>query len=128
MLVSAIHQHESAIDIHMSLPSWSSLPSPTPSYLSRLLQSTSLSSLSCTAKSHRLSILHTVVYMFPCYSLHSTLSFLPPAYVHKSVLYVCVSMVTLQISSSVISFLIPYIYVLTYNICFFTYFNLYNRL
>ena len=36
-LVSAIHQHESTIGTHMSLPSWTSLPSPTPSYPSRLL-------------------------------------------------------------------------------------------
>ena len=29
LLVSAIHQHESATGIHMSPPSWTSLPSPT---------------------------------------------------------------------------------------------------
>ena len=32
-----------------------------------------------------------VVYMFPCYFLHSSHSPLPFPYVHKSVLYVCVS-------------------------------------
>ena len=36
MLVSAVRQYESAIGIHVSPPSWISLPSPTPSYPSRL--------------------------------------------------------------------------------------------
>ena len=39
MLVSAIPQHESAIGIHVSLPSWTSLPPLTPSYPSMLSQS-----------------------------------------------------------------------------------------
>ena len=46
MLVSAIHQHESAIGIHISPPSWTSLPPPTTSHPSILSQSTRLSSLS----------------------------------------------------------------------------------
>ena len=61
--VSAIHQQKSAIDIHMSLLSWSSLPPPTPSHPSRLSQSTSLSSLSHTANSHWRSILHMLIYV-----------------------------------------------------------------
>ena len=32
MLVSAIHQHESVIGVHMSLPSWTSFPPPIPSH------------------------------------------------------------------------------------------------
>ena len=36
--VSAIHQHESALGIHESSPSWTSLPLPTPFHLSRLSQ------------------------------------------------------------------------------------------
>ena len=60
-LFSVKHQHGSAIGIHMSPPSWTSLPSPSPSYLSRLIQSPSLSSLRHTANSHRLSILHMVM-------------------------------------------------------------------
>ena len=70
VLVSAIHQHESAIGILMSPPSWTSLPPSTPSQCSRLLQSTGLSSLNHTANSHWLSILYMVLYMFPCYSLY----------------------------------------------------------
>ena len=41
VLVSAIHQHESVIGIYMSPPSWTFLPSPSPSYHpSRFSQST----------------------------------------------------------------------------------------
>ena len=68
-LVSAKHQHESAIGTHMSPPSWTSLPLPSPSHPSRLLQSPALNALSHRANSHWLSILHMVIYMFPFYSL-----------------------------------------------------------
>ena len=49
MLVSAINRHESAIDIHMSYPSWSSLPPSSPSHASRLSQSTEFECLSFLA-------------------------------------------------------------------------------
>ena len=39
-MVSAVHQHDSAIGIHMSPPSWTYLPPPSPSHPSRLSQST----------------------------------------------------------------------------------------
>ena len=39
MLVSAIQWHESTICVHMSPPSWASLPPPIPSHPSRLSQS-----------------------------------------------------------------------------------------
>ena len=70
VLVSALQQHESAISIHMSLPSWTSLP--LPSHLSRLSQSTGLSSLCYTTTSHKLSILHMIMYMHQCYVLNSS--------------------------------------------------------
>ena len=41
VMVSAIHQHESAIGIHASHPSWTLLSSLSPSHPSRLSQSTS---------------------------------------------------------------------------------------
>ena len=69
VLISAIHQHESAIPTLMSPPYWASLPPSRPSHPSMLSQSTGLKSPSHTANSHWLSILHMVVYMFPCYSL-----------------------------------------------------------
>ena len=59
MLVSAIHEHESAIALHMSPPTCPS----------KLSQSSSLSSLSHTANSHWLSILYMVVYIFPYFVL-----------------------------------------------------------
>ena len=70
---------------------------------SRLSQSSRFSSLCNTANSHLLSILHMVMYMFPWWSFNSsTLTF--PCCVHKFVLYVCISIAALQISSSVSSF------------------------
>ena len=77
VLVSAIHQHESVPGIHMSAPSWMPLPSPTPSRPSRLSQGIRLTSPGHTANSHMLSILHTVVCMFPHYSLSSSHPLLP---------------------------------------------------
>ena len=72
MLVSAKHHHESAIGIHMSPPSshpisrlwvviehWCELPESH-------------------SKSHWPSILHMVVYMFPCYPLNSSHPLLAP--------------------------------------------------
>ena len=70
--ISVIHQNELTIGIHMSPPSWISLPPPAHSHSSRLLQSPTLSSLSYTANSHWLSILPMLVYMYPCYCLHSS--------------------------------------------------------
>ena len=40
-MVFATHQYESAIGIHVSPPSWTPLPPPSPAYRSRLSQSTS---------------------------------------------------------------------------------------
>ena len=70
-----------------------------------------------TATSHWLSMVHTGVYVYQCYSLRSShLSF--PVCIHKCVLYVCISTAALQTGSSVPFFEIPYIYMLIYNICF----------
>ena len=60
----------------MSPLSWTFVPAPTPSHSSRLSQSPGLSSLSHTANSHWLSILHMVIYMFPCYFLYLSHSLL----------------------------------------------------
>ena len=80
MLVSAILQHESAVSINMSPPSWTSFLPPTPSYPSRLSESTRLSYLCYPTTSHQLSILSVVMYMFQCYSLNSSHPLLPPLY------------------------------------------------
>ena len=59
------------------------------------------------------------VYIWQCVCFHAPLHLfhpllLPPAHVHKSVLYICISIAALQIGSSVPSFQIPYICVKTY--------------
>ena len=56
--------------------------------------------LSHTSNSHWLSILHTVMYMFQCYSL--TLFF--SHWVQKSVLYISVSFAALHVGLSIPSF------------------------
>ena len=61
MLASAIHQHESATDIHTSTPSGVPLPSPIPSHPSTLSQRTGLSSLCHISNSHLLFILHMLM-------------------------------------------------------------------
>ena len=63
LLFSVTSQHESAIGIHIPLPFWTSLPSPSPSHGSRLIQSPCLSFLSHTANSCWLSILHMVTFI-----------------------------------------------------------------
>ena len=87
VLLSAIQQHESAVSICISPPSWTYLPRPTPSHSPRLPQRTRLSSLHYTATSHERSVLHMVTHVFPCYSLSSSRSLLP-SHVPKSVLYI----------------------------------------
>ena len=75
VLVSAIDQHESAID--MPPPSWTSLSPSTPSHPSRLSHSTGLSSRPHTVNSHWLSILHMVIYIVYVSRLLS--QFVPPS-------------------------------------------------
>ena len=67
--VSAILQRELAIGIHMSPPSWTSLPPPTPSHPSRLLQSPGFSSPSHTANPCWLSTLY-----MECICFHDAVS------------------------------------------------------
>ena len=76
MLVFAVHQHESAIGIHVSSPS---LPPPIPFPPTPGCQRTpSLSFLHHTANSHLLSVVNMVMYMLPCYCLNLSHSLLPP--------------------------------------------------
>ena len=103
LLFSVKPEHESAIGIHISPPSWTSLPSPSLSYPSRLIQSPCLSFLRHPVNSWWLSILYMVIKVSMLLSPYISPS--PPfSYVHKSVLYVCFSNAALQINSSVSSF------------------------
>ena len=61
LLFSFKPQHESAIGIHKSPPSWTFLQSPFPSHPSTLIQSPCLSSLRHTANTHWLSVLHMAI-------------------------------------------------------------------
>ena len=58
MLVPAIYQHKSSIDICMSSPSWTSLSPPTPSHPLGCHRVLNLTSLDHRANFHWLSILH----------------------------------------------------------------------
>ena len=58
LLVSAIEQSESAVCIHVSSLFWLSFPFSSP-------QSAEQSPMCCAVGSHMLSILYTVVYIFP---------------------------------------------------------------
>ena len=62
----------------MSPSSWASHPPPSQSHPSRLSQSLGFGFPVLYMNSHWLSILHTVIYMFQCYSLISSHPLLPP--------------------------------------------------
>ena len=97
VLVSAIQQQESAMVYICPLP----LEPPTSLGCLRGLD---LSPPRHKANSHWLSILHMVIYMSFNATISNHLTFPFPHCVHKSVLYVCVSILALQIGSSVTSF------------------------
>ena len=75
LLFSIKPQHESAIGIHTSPPFWTSLPSPSPSQPSRLIQSPCLSFLSHTANSLlAIYFTHVNISFHVTLSIHLTLS------------------------------------------------------
>ena len=87
-VVSAIGQHESAVNVHTSPPSWCSLPLPSPPHPTPLGCHRSPPWALCyTAASHRLSISHAVTYMFQGYSFGSSHPLLPAL---CTVCYVCI--------------------------------------
>ena len=85
--------------IPISPPSCISLP-PSLSHPSRWSQNTELISLCYAAASHRLAILYLAVYVCPCHFLTSSQLTLPPPHVLKSILYICVFIPVLPLSSS----------------------------
>ena len=116
MLVSAILQHELAVSINMSPSSWTSFPPRTPSYPSRLSESTRLSSLCSTTTSHQLSILYMVMYTFQCYSLNSSHPLLPPLYSQVSSL--SLHLYSCPANRLISTIFLDSIYVLIHGICF----------
>ena len=83
ILVSAIHQHESAMGIHMSPRSWTPSPSRIPSHPSRLSQSAGLNSLCPTGICYP----RGNICFHAALSIRPTLSF--PHGVHKSAFCLC---------------------------------------
>ena len=77
VMVSPIHQYETALGTHVSSPPWTLLPSLSPPYPSRLSQSTSFGfpasclQLQLQLNSCLLPILHMVMLTFQSYSLKS---------------------------------------------------------
>ena len=113
------------MSIRMSPSLWKFPPTSTPSYPSRLSQSTCLSSWSHSANSHQLSILHTVVRVFPFYSLHSYYP-LPPQ-LHVSTicslslhLHCCPAnrFIGTIFLDSIYTYIYIYMCVCVYDICF----------
>ena len=98
VLVSVVQWSESAVCIHISPPSCTSLPPSPPSHPSRSAQSTELSSLCYTAGSHELSVLYMAAHICQSQSPNSSH---PPHRVHRFIPYICVFIPVLQIGSSV---------------------------
>ena len=107
VLVSVVQQHASALSTYththththtyISPASWASSSTPI-SPLSGITEHQA--ELPVLHSSFPLAILHMVVYIFQCCSsISPTLSL--PRWVHKSILYVCVSIPALQIGSSI---------------------------
>ena len=86
----AIHQHELAIDIHVSTLSWIPFPPPHPVPLG-CPRAPTLGALLHASNLHWSSVLHMVIYMFECYSLTSHPCLLPYSPKVCS-LYLCILM------------------------------------
>ena len=98
MLDSAVKQSESAISVHISPLSGTSLPHPLNPPL--LVITECLAKIPVLYSSSTLAILYLVVYIVSStLPIHLTLSFLP--YIHIAILYICNSFPALQTSSSV---------------------------
>ena len=115
MLVSAVHWSESGIWTHIPPASWfTPHPSPLGHYRPPRRAPCAIRQLPTSR----------LFYTSSCIDVSATLSALPtfpsPHCMHKSLLYVCISISALQIGSSVLFFQIPYIYIYTliYNVCF----------
>ena len=109
VLASAIHRHESVVVRYLSTLSRTSLPPPSSSSSSGLLQNTGLELTVSYGTSP--PAVYSYVWWSVCFNYSLSMCPLPshPAWVHKSVHYVYISIAALQIGSSGSSFQIPYI-------------------
>ena len=110
VLVSPVQQHESAVSLHVFLPSWTFLTLCTPCHPSTSPQSNELSSLGCT------QVLTSYLFCtWQCVHVSPNLSVCPdfsvPFFVHKSILYACMSCLSLHIGLSVPFLQILYIFI-----------------
>ena len=98
-VVFSIHQHESAMGVHVS--PWPKSPSNAISFLSVVPVHWVWvpSFMPQTWAGH---VSHMVIYIFQCYS--QIILSLPFPRVQKSVLYICVSFAVLHLGSSLLSF------------------------
>ena len=78
VLVSATHQDEPAIGVHMSPPSEASLPPVAPSPPCSCHGARGLSSLRYAANPHWLCLSHMIMCLFQCYFLNSSHPLLLP--------------------------------------------------
>ena len=118
VLVSVVHQSESAICIHMSpypLPLEPPSHPPYPTPLSHRKHRADLPVLCCCFQLAKYFTFSSV-YMSMLLSLRP--SFLLPPCVLKSILYVYIFIPALQLGSSVPFFFRFHIYALAYSICF----------
>ena len=123
-----MHRYESAIGIHVS--PLSQTPSHLPPHPIPLgCQKTLVwCALHYTSNSHWLCILHTVMYMFQCYSLKSSHPLLP---LSPKVCSLCLGLLCCPGCRLVSAIFLNFIYMHQYTISvflFLTYFTLYNRL
>ena len=117
-MLSAIHQHESAIGVHVPPSSKTSLLLPSPSHSSRLPQTTSFR-LPVSRSKFLLAIYSTYgnIYVSVLLSLKSSLLLSPPLClkVYSLCLHLHCCPVDRFIGTNLLDFIYTYIYV--YNIC-----------
>ena len=123
-------QQESAIGISMSPPSKNSLPSPSLPHPSACCRALFEFPESYSKLPLVICFTHCIVNFYVTLSIHLPFSLLSSHLDNRSVLYICFSIATLKINSSVLSLQIPYLCVSIriFIFLFLTYFTLYNGL
>ena len=129
VMAFAIHQDESAIGIHVSLPSWICLPPPSRPNPPGCHRAPALGFLHHISKPQGLSVLHMEVYMCKCYSLKSSHSLHLPLDPKVCYLYMC--LLWCLAHRIIITFFLDSIYIHYYVIVIFIfliYITLYDKI